>query len=75
MSNHDCAKVVVGVDTHRDEHVAVAIDQLGLRLGDRYIATTTEGRALTEQGWLDFSPAMVTPSLRSADQIGPPGAG
>ena len=45
MSNHDCAKVVVGVDTHRDEHVAVAIDQLGLRLGDRYIATTTEGYA------------------------------
>ena len=49
MSNHNCAKVVVGVDTHRDEHVAVAIDQLGLRLGDRYIATTTEGYADLER--------------------------
>ena len=46
MPNHESAKagrVVVGVDTHRDEHVAVAIDQLGVRLGDRYIATTTRG--------------------------------
>jgi hypothetical protein len=28
-------RVVVRVDTHRDEHLAVAIDQLGSRLGDR----------------------------------------
>ena len=26
-------KVIVGVDTHRDEHVAVAVDWLGARLG------------------------------------------
>lgn len=45
MSNHNSARIVVGVDTHRDEHVAVAIDQLGLRLGDRHIATTTRGYA------------------------------
>jgi transposase len=45
MPNHTSVRVVVGVDTHRDEHVAVAIDQLGLRLGDRYIATTTRGYA------------------------------
>ena len=28
-------RVIVGVDTHRDEHVAVAIDCLGARLGQR----------------------------------------
>ena len=34
-SNHlPAARVVVGVDTHRDEHVGVAIDQLGVRLGE-----------------------------------------
>ena len=41
MPNHAPAKtarVVVGVDTHRDEHMAVAIDQLGVRLGRCYIA-------------------------------------
>ena len=43
------ARVVIGVDTHRDEHVAVAIDQLGLRLGDHYIATTTRGYADLER--------------------------
>ena len=49
MPNHNSARIVVGVDTHRDEHVAVAIDQLGLRLGDRYIATTTRGYADLER--------------------------
>jgi transposase len=52
MSNQtsaNAARVGLGVDTHRDEHVAVAIDQLGLRLGDRYIATTTKGYADLER--------------------------
>ena len=30
----DVARVIVGVDTHLDEHVAVAIDRLGARLGE-----------------------------------------
>ena len=37
------ARVVVGVDTHRDEHVAVAVDQLGARLGQHRLPTTHDG--------------------------------
>ena len=38
-------RVTVGVDTHRDAHVAVALDQLGRRLGQLEIATTRVGYA------------------------------
>src|SRR5664280_2015187 len=33
--------VIVGVDTHQDVHVAVALDALGRRLGELQIAATT----------------------------------
>ena len=36
-------QVVVGVDTHQDKHVAVAIDQHGVRLGEFHTPTTTRG--------------------------------
>ena len=40
-------EVVVGVDTHLDFHVAVALDHLGRRLGTLTVPTTTSGyRAL-----------------------------
>ena len=35
--------VVVGVDTHQDEHVAVAIDQQGVRLAERHTPATSYG--------------------------------
>ena len=35
--------VVLGVDTHLDVHVAVALDQLGRRLGELTVPTTTRG--------------------------------
>ena len=35
--------LVVGVDTHQDEHVAVAIDRQGVRLGELHIVATTHG--------------------------------
>jgi transposase len=35
--------VAIGVDTHRDTHVAVALDRLGRRLGQCQVATTTAG--------------------------------
>ena len=39
-----CAvQVVIGVDTHQDEHVAVAIDQQGVRLAERYAPATSDG--------------------------------
>ena len=35
--------VVLGVDTHLDFHVAVALDDLGRRLGELRVPTTTKG--------------------------------
>lgn len=35
--------IVIGVDTHRDSHVAVALDALGGRLGERTVRTTRAG--------------------------------
>jgi transposase len=37
------AGVVLGVDTHLDLHVAVALDQLGRRLGELTVPTTAKG--------------------------------
>ena len=43
------AQVVIGVDTHQDEHVAVAIDGQGVRLGQRRSPATTWGYGDLEQ--------------------------
>ena len=42
----DPTRVTVGVDTHRDIHVAVALDQLGRRLGEFEIPTSAAGYEL-----------------------------
>ena len=39
----DARKVIVGVDTHKHVHVAVAIDTWGIRLGDRSCAADSDG--------------------------------
>ena len=36
-------QVVIGIDTHRDQHVAVAIDQQGVRIGEHPLPVTTCG--------------------------------
>jgi transposase len=36
-------RITVGVDTHKDIHVAVACDQLGVRLDELHIPTTSTG--------------------------------
>ena len=36
-------RVVVGVDTHQDKHVAVAIDRQGVRLGELHAPATMHG--------------------------------
>jgi hypothetical protein len=36
-------EVVLGVDTHLDFHMAVALDDLGMRLGESTVPTTTQG--------------------------------
>ena len=48
MTNHrtiqpDARKVIVGVDTHKHVHVAVAIDTWGVRLDDRSCAADADG--------------------------------
>lgn len=47
-SSRGTAGIIVGIDTHKDEHVAVAIDRLGMRLGQRYVSTTGVGYANLE---------------------------
>lgn len=42
------ARVIVGVDTHLDEHVAVAIDRHGARLGEYRLAATAKGYEVLE---------------------------
>jgi hypothetical protein len=37
------AEVILGVDTHLDVHVAVAVDHLGRRLGEASVPTTARG--------------------------------
>ncbi len=36
-------QIIVGVDTHKDQHVAVAIDRQGVRLGERHVSATIHG--------------------------------
>ena len=36
-------EILIGVDTHQDEHVAAAIDRQGVRLGERHVPATKYG--------------------------------
>ena len=48
---HDAQTVIVGVDTHKHMHVAVAIDSRGIRLGAHSFGADSEGyRALLNLG-------------------------
>jgi hypothetical protein len=42
-------KVVIGVDTHKDQHVAVMINKLGVQIGRFRLPTTDKGYAALEQ--------------------------
>ncbi len=46
-SNRD-VQVIIGVDTHQDQHVAVAIDRQGVRLEECHVPATTYGYAELE---------------------------
>jgi transposase len=48
--------VIVGVDTHKDQHVAVALDGLGGSLDDRAVAATNDGYAELLAWALDLGP-------------------
>jgi transposase len=48
--------VTVGVDTHVDVHVAVALDQLGRRLGSLTFPTSPAGYGSWWPGSVDWAP-------------------
>lgn len=41
-------KIIIGIDTHKYAHVAVAIDHLGVRVGERHVPANREGYARLE---------------------------
>jgi hypothetical protein len=49
VSGH-VAEVVLGVDTHLDFHVAVALDRLGRRLGELKVPTTAKATGSSSVG-------------------------
>ena len=51
-------EVIIGVDTHKDQHVAVAIDGRGVRLDEKHVPVATCGYE------------EATPSSRSIDLTG-----
>ena len=65
-SDAEVVPVTVGVDTHLDLHVAVALDHLGRRLGELTVPTTEAGYAEL-LGWAE--------ALGDLERIGVEGAG
>ncbi len=63
--------VIVGVDTHKDEHVAVALDGLGGRLGERFVEATTPGYA----GLLAWATQLGRPMAFGVEGTGSYGSG
>jgi len=61
--------VTVGVDTHLDEHVAVALDQLGRRLGEMHVPTTEAGYAKL-LGWASGLGALKRVGIEGAGSFG-----
>jgi transposase len=43
MSETNSIKIIVGVDTHKDIHAAVAINEIGARLGTLTIPVSPKG--------------------------------
>ena len=66
-------KVVVGVDTHKHVHVAVALDALGGRSGGLTIPATTTETATPGSSSGPVCPAMSRPSAWKAPAPTAPG--
>ena len=47
--SHRVVQVVIGVDTHQDKHVAVAVDRQGIRVGECHVPATTHGYQYLER--------------------------
>jgi transposase len=63
--------IVVGVDTHKDEHVAVALSELGQRLGECSVPANTVGYATL----LEWSRQLGTPRIFGIEGCGSYGSG
>ena len=49
IAHFNALRIVVGVDTHKDEHVAVAVDGIGTRLSECRVQTTPAGYVRLER--------------------------
>lgn len=63
--------IVVGVDTHKDQHVAVAMSELGMRLGDLSVPANREGYAAL----LTWSRDLGEPRIFAVEGCGSYGTG
>jgi len=59
ITQPDETGVIVGVDTHKDGHVAVAVDQRGARLGQYHLPATVDGHAGLRTWALTFGPVVA----------------
>ena len=78
VSRHEgdrVVQVVIGVDTHQDQHVAVAIDRQGVHLAQRGAPATTCGYGEPGSGgpgvWDLFTPS----ASRAQDPMAPDSPG
>lgn len=65
------SSIVVGVDTHKDEHVAVALSELGARLGDCSVPANARGYATL----LEWSRGLGEPRIFGIEGCGSYGSG
>ena len=64
--------IAVGVDTHKDRHYAVALDQLGQLLGELSFAATAAGYAELSAGPCSWPTAESSSSGSRAPAAGAP---
>lgn len=63
-------KVAIGVDTHKYIHVAVALDELGGRLGELTVSADSDGYARLER-WAVEQGAVLASGSRAQRHTGP----
>ncbi len=64
-------EVVLGVDTHLDAHVAVALDSLGRRLGELSVPTTKKGYSRASSPGRRVSGSCAAPGWRAPAATAP----
>ena len=67
--NRATLRVVIGIDTHQEQHVPIAIDRRGVRLGERYEVATTSGYRKLDDGpatWEQFTRSVSKERVHTA---------